>query len=170
MNDRRLVALAAGIGGCLVALFLCIGVSILGVAGMAYMGMQEPQGVDIQMISPAEVAVNEQFTFTIRIKNTGKDAQTLRRIDITTDYLDGFEISRIKPIYSYKNRANVMGIGVEILQFQELILEGETLDVVFEAKALKAGDFKGNLDVCVNSDIVCKKMVTRTVVTEEPQQ
>jgi hypothetical protein len=166
MNDRRVVALVAGIGGCLVALLLCISAFIIGIGGLTWAGMQEPQGVDIQMISPAQVAVDEQFTFIIRIQNTGKEAQTLRRIDITTDYLDGFEISRIKPIYSYKNRANVLGIGVEILQFHELILEGETLDVIFDATALKAGDFKGNLDVCVNSDIVCKKIVTRTVVTE----
>ncbi len=166
MKDRRMMALVAGIGGCLITVFLCIIASILGIGGLAWVSLQEPEGVDIQVISPTEASVNDEFSFTIRIKNLGTEAQTLKRIDITTDYLDGFEVSRVKPIYSYRDRAEIMGIGIEVFQFQELILEGETLDIVFDAKALKAGDFSGNVNVCMDSEFNCKKMVTRTVVTE----
>lgn len=166
MKDRRVIAVVAGLGGCLLATFLCISFSVLGVGAMAWFSLQEPDGVDIEVVAPTEVELNQEFDFVVRVKNTGTEPQTVRRIDFTSAYLDGFEITRSTPIYSYRNSAELMGIGVEVFEFQELVLEEETLDIVFEARAVKAGYYSGDMEVCISSDVICEKMVARTTVTE----
>lgn len=166
MKDRRKIAIVAGLGSCLLATLLCVSFSVLGVGAMAWFSLQEPTGVDIQVIAPTEVELDEAFSFVVRVKNTGTEPQTVRRIDITSSYLDGFEITRSTPIYSYRNSAEIMGIGVEVFEFQELVLEEETLDIEFEVHAVNPGYYSGDMEVCVSSDVVCEKLVARTTVNE----
>ena len=166
MKERRSSYLVISIGSCIGASLLCIIIALVGFFSLVYYSSQEPEGVDIQVITPTEVRSGQTFTFLITIENLGEEAQTLRRVDITTAYLDGFEVSDVVPVYLRRDRLNVLGIGVETFEFQELILEGETLTVEFAATALEPGDYAGDLEVCISSMVVCKKMVTRTLVEE----
>lgn len=166
MEKQRRSYLVIAFSSCLTATLLCMLLALISMGSLVYYGLQEPQGVDIQVITPAKIASGEQFSMLIQIQNTGEEAQTLRRVDITTAYLDGFEIKRVVPVFLRRDRLNVLGIGVEVFEFQELILEGETLTIEFEAVALKPGDYAGDLEVCISSMVICKKMVTRTLVEQ----
>jgi hypothetical protein len=166
MKDQRMRYLVVGVGGCLVAVLLCVGASMIGVGGLAWFSLQDPEGVDIQVIVPPSVTVGDEFVLAIHIKNIGAEPQYLKRVDIMMDYLQGFELSRSTPIYTYRDRLSLFGIEVETFEFQEMILEGETLVVDFDLRAVQAGDFSGNMDVCISSMVVCKEMATRTLVGE----
>ncbi len=166
MKDRRTIAIVASLGGCLLTLLLCVSFGVLGLGVTTWLSLKEPEGVDIQVIAPDEVALNQDFTLVVRVRNTGTEPQTVRRIDFTNMYLDGFEITRSVPIYSYRHKMNVAGIGVEVFEFQELVLEGETLEITFEGKAVKPGRYSGDMEVCISSDFICEKLVPRTTVSE----
>jgi hypothetical protein len=137
---------------------------VLGFGGLAYVGLQEPQNVDIQVIAPTTVSVGDAFAIEVKITNQATELQTLNAINISTDYLDGIEVSRSTPTFILNDRINVLGVGFEVFTFQENIFGGETLVIEFTADAVRAGDFAGAFDVCVNSISLCKTIVTRTVV------
>jgi hypothetical protein len=163
-DDTRRLYIVGGIAGFLLVALCCILAGVAAFGGLAYLGLQEPQNVDIQVAAPTTIQVGETFSIEVKIANRSNELQTLNSINISNDYLKGIEILRSTPTYVLRDNVTILGIEFQIFTFQENIFGGETLVIEFEANAAQAGDYAGGFDVCINSVALCKTLVTRTVV------
>ena len=152
--------------GCL-SLLVCGIVGIVsGVGGLAWIGSQSPQNVNIDLNTPVEVLAGESLTFEISITNVGTESVVLNSIDISTNYLGGFQVLETDPPYIEATQYDALGGGetFQTYYFQIPISAGENLTIVFHAQALTEGDFSGLVDVCIDSEINCESDIARTIV------
>ncbi|KAA3648251.1 MAG: hypothetical protein DWQ07_04440 [Chloroflexi bacterium] len=142
----------------------CLCVSLLGFGGLVSYGLQEPENLDISVDVPVTAQIDEEVTLTVSVYNSGNESQTLDSIDWPRSYLDGIVIRNVSPGAIDETDFDLFGLEFVSYAFNRLISPGETIEVDFTAVPVKAGDFSGELDVCINSGGVCQTLVVRTVV------
>ncbi|HKZ69329.1 MAG TPA: hypothetical protein VJ020_04565 [Anaerolineales bacterium] len=163
-GNKLTLGIAIGcLAGCLAAVVatLCLGGVLLGFL------TDEPENVSIDVSAPLTISRGESFTIEVQLENSAGQAQSLDSIDIDLTYLDGIAIERTDPPFTETIRNDlVSGLAFQSYYFEHDIPIGGTLTVTFSAVALKAGDFAGDLDVCINSSAAFRTFPIRTVVGE----
>lgn len=161
MRNRGLLV---GLGiGCLLLAGCGVLALVLGVGGIRAVGsaVAEPTEIELGVIAPANVQVGESFSLLVRVRNLAAQTQTLDSIDITDSYLAGIQIQGADPGYT-----EVFSVlGYQSHTFRVPIAAGTELIVQFRAAAAQAGDFGGEMDVCINTGGNCLTRPLRTVVS-----
>ncbi|MDF1497515.1 MAG: hypothetical protein P1P90_05665 [Patescibacteria group bacterium] len=114
-------------------------------------GCNVPESITVQKNSPTEVISGETFTFSVDIKNADNKDHELRSIDIDKTFLDGIMIVSTTPVTSEEYEV----FGQHIFEFKSDIPANSTKEVIFNAKAIKSGDFSGDFDICIDGDASC---------------
>jgi len=165
LNNNNKTYVWIGIG-CFGLLLCVLGLVIFGIGGLAWLGNQEPQNVDIKVDTPINAEINKAVEIRITITNTGTVSITLDSLDMTLSYLDGFFINQSDPPYTdtYEFDNPVTKEKARSFTYQRAIMPGDTLTVTFRGVAVKAGDFSGEVNVCTNSFYECQASIARTIV------
>lgn len=123
-----------------------------------------PSDIAIEVDAPLEVEVGDLFGVTTTITNhSARRTHRLHSIDIATDYLDGAALIASSPTYT--EAYDIPFMPQRSYEFGgHPIGPGETLEVRFDLKALKAGDFGGDYDICINKAASCLFQTIRTIV------
>ena len=160
MRNRGLLV---GLGiGCLLLAGCGVLAVVLGVGGIKSLGsaVAEPTDIELGVIAPSDVQLGESFSLLVRVRNLAAQSQTLDSIDITDEYLAGVQIQGADPGYS-----EVFSVlGYQSHTFRVPIAAGTELIVQFRAAATQAGDFSGEMDVCINTGSNCMTRPLRTVI------
>jgi len=152
--------------GCLAVIACGVVVFLFGFGGLMWLGSQTPDNADIRINAPLNATVGDDVQIEIYVTNTGSEALELSSIDFSLNYLNGFNIYEVDPPYSETSQYDALG-GGETFQsyyFHHSIEPGETLTLIFSAKAVLPGDFSGDVDVCIDSDYSCITNIPRTVI------
>lgn len=152
--------------GCL-AVIVCIVVVILfGFGGLMWLGSQSPENADVKVSTPPNTSVGDDIQIQVAVTNTGSEVLEISSIDISLDYLNGFTITQVTPVYSDIGQYDSLGGGetFQTYYFHLPVEPGITLTIIFDAKAVIPGDFSGIVDVCIDSDFNCVTSIPRTVV------
>jgi hypothetical protein len=159
MNRKTAAWLGVGCGGaCIVTIVATL------IAGGAFFkwAMEEPENINIHVDVPIQAAKNDSLVIEVRVENTATESQSLDSIDVSTGYLEGIAIEGSEPSFTESFALPI--IDQQSYTFEREIPPGETLIVEFSAIAVKAGDFGGEISVCVNTGGLCTDFVVRTVV------
>ncbi|MCZ6601557.1 MAG: hypothetical protein O6952_00970 [Planctomycetota bacterium] len=151
--------------GCGVALFILV--AVCGTSGYFLVRwlMIEPEGIRIQVESPDSVTLGQEFTILLTVHNEAEREQLLHSIDLYDVYLDGIAIQGTKPEFTTSHHTPIFDI--QTYEFQENIPAGDSIEVRFVAKAVKTGDFRADIDVCINSAFHFLSRPIRTRVVPE---
>jgi hypothetical protein len=114
-------------------------------------GCNVPEFVSVKKDVPIEVHVDDTFNFTVTVDNADTKKHELRSIDIDNTFLEGIYIVSTTPATSEEYGA----FGQHIFEFKTFVPESSLQEVVFTAKAIKSGDFSGDLDICIDGDASC---------------
>lgn len=150
-----LVLLACGavvlVGGALTGLFTISAVES---------AISPPTEVELGVIAPAQVTVGETFSILVRVSNNAAETQILDSIDIELSYLEGIRIESSDPPYSDTFEV----FGYQSFTLLRDIPPGGEVVVQFRASALAAGNYRGDIDICVNTGGNCSTRVLHTAV------
>jgi hypothetical protein len=152
-------------GGCL-ALILCSLGLVAVIIGALYFASKEPENATYDLSVPATAGLNQPVEFTITVANTSKKNIELVGVDFSTAFLDGLVIESSTPDYTDTNQFGGLGQDYITYYFRQTIAPGESLTLTFNAKAVTAGNFVGDVDVCINSDYTCLTNVGRIVISK----
>jgi hypothetical protein len=145
------------------------GVLLLGavatVGGCFYWVTRSPEGIEVSIEAPSEVRTGERFVAVARVRNTSDRAQTLNSIDVADEYLRGIVIERTVP--AYRDAFHVPIDDTVAHGYDLVIAPGGEQVVTFELLAAHAGDWSGDFDFCINSDVHFVPWTVRTVVRSD---
>ena len=160
-NRNRGIIVAIGIG-CLALLVCGVVVGVVLTGGFSILGsaIADPENVELGVIAPNSVAVGQTFSVLIPVRNTAAENQVLDSIDITEDYLAGILIDSADPMFIDTFEI----IGYQSYTFERSIPPGAELMVQFRAQALDAGDYQGEIDICINGPGNCTTKNVQTTV------
>lgn len=165
MRHKRL---AIGLGiGCGVIGVVCVVLAATAlITGGAFMkwAMQTPEDVNIQVDTPPQTTKGESVVLKIQVENTAAESQSLHSIDISSEYLAGILMVNAEPPFTESQQ--IPFVDMQTYTFEQEIAPETTLVVQLFGTAIKAGDFSGQIDVCINSGSVCDTFHARTVVEE----
>lgn len=106
-----------------------------------------PKKIQVVVEAPSMAAKGSSFDISVRVKNTAAVEQTVIQIDIGSGYLKGVAVEKAEPPY----KEGQGGFGTMSYTYDlKIPAGGETL-VTFHARALKPGDYSGDLDVVINT-------------------
>ena len=107
----------------------------------------EPFQVEVD--APPTVKAGETFTLSITATNIGDGRVSLNSIDLYDTLVEGFKVVQVSPRSS--DQMNLMEF--HSYYFEGLNLDaGESTTVRFELKAVKPGDWSGDVDCCTPSE------------------
>lgn len=159
MKQKWILPLAIGCG-----LLCLIAAVVAGLGGVAFFDwlMEEPENVSIDVGTPVMATLGETFVLQVNIENLAQEAQVLDSIDIADTYLEGLSIQRAEPPFTESYAIAL--VEYQSYTFRRDIPPGETLAVRFYVVPTRAGDFGGDIDVCIGSGSSCLTFIVRTVV------
>ncbi len=149
----------------------CIVVALLGfvvlvgavlAGGLLFGRAQEPDFITITVESPAVVPANVPFEIQLSIRNIASKEIVLHSVDVSTSYLDMFEVSKISP--EPTGEQTIPFVGFRSYALGQTIFAGGRQLVVLEVVGQENGRFTGEFDVCVESATLCKLVVVETVI------
>ena len=141
---------------------ICGGIGYFGYA--SYKSLQPIENAEIKVHLAPVVEVGDQVLIEIEIINISDESITLNTINIGAEFVEGLQIGDSTPIFEYRDHFDVLGTPLDIFIFNELILVGDSLTVVFKSEAVKQGDFTGQMIVCLDDTTNCEMLVLRTVI------
>jgi hypothetical protein len=159
MGTGAKVAIGCGIG-CLV---LAI-VAVVALGTFFYWASKAPENIEVAVTVPLQAVAGEEVDLVVTITNLADEPQTLDSIDIYDSYTGGIAVTRTDPPYT--DFFQVPILDARTYEFKREIPAGGTLIVTFDAVAVRAGDFGGQLDVCINLASSCLSRPVRTVIRE----
>ena len=121
-----------------------------------------PENIEVGVHVPLEVKKGDEFTIIARVRNTATEAQKLVCLDISDAYLDGVALLGTEPDYKEAYHVPISNMMSYVLDLP--IEPGQKVDVRLRAKAVKRGDFRGEMDFCINSDSCFLTELVRTIV------
>jgi len=138
----------------------------LGFGGLSWIGSLYADEVNVTLDFPSEIQNGDGFEFTISIANVSARTVKVESIDFSMNYLDGILIEDTKPPTTNIDQYDALGGGetFQSFYFNESIAPNETFIVIFYAKAIRAGDYNGTVDVCINLFFNCQNNVARTII------
>jgi hypothetical protein len=155
--------------GIILVLIICCCTAVGYFAYTSYMSLQPLENADIEVSLQPVVEAGADLDFTITIINISEKSINLNSINMGQDFVDGIQIGDSTPIFEYRDHYDLLGFPMEMFIFNEMILVGESLTVEFDAKAVKTGDFTGQMFICVDNTTNCEIILLRTVVEESTQ-
>ncbi|MGD9140498.1 MAG: hypothetical protein PVJ42_03070 [bacterium] len=121
-----------------------------------------PENIEVGVQAPIQVSKGDEFTIVASVRNTAAETQKLVCLDIADTYLDGIAVLGTEPDYTEAYHvpiSNMMSYTLDIP-----VAPGKQVDVHILARAVKSGDFGGEMDFCINSDTCFLTELVRTVV------
>ena len=125
-------------------------------------GCGSPKDIEIGIEAPLQVEKGDEFVVVARVANTATKTQTLVSLDIGDKYLDGIAIVKTEP--GYKEASHVPIDNTMSYVFKAPVEAGEEIQVLLYAKAIKSGDYKSEVDFCINSEFSFLTKPVRTIV------
>lgn len=121
--------------------------------------------MSVSLQIPATVKQNDTFGLAIQIENLDARPRVLDSIEFSPDYLAGITIEESAPPFTTASERPYSGDQAYIF---DLTLEsGEIVTVEFSAVGQQAGEFSGELDVCLDGMVRCLSYGIQTVVAGE---
>ena len=121
-----------------------------------------PEDVRVGVEAPAIVEAGESFTIVATVHNDAPTEQILTDLDVADEYLKGINIGASDPPFS--DSMHIPIDNTRSYSFDLPIPPGGSISVTFEAVALHPGDYAGEIDFCINSDVSFVSSPVRTVV------
>lgn len=146
---------------CVCALSVAV-VLALGGSVFAFMSADQVES-EIAVEAPARVERGSEFVISVRIQNTSEEEMLLDSIDVSETYLEGVSIARTDPPY----RDSIHILGYTSYDFRRPISVGGRLEIELQALALQAGDYRGEMDICLNTGFSCRTFQIRTMIVGE---
>jgi hypothetical protein len=138
-----------------------IGIALL-LAIVLFLQACSPQGVKVSTDAPPSVAKGERFEIRAKVLNISSREQTLCDLDIADEYLDGIIIENTMPRYS--DAWHVPIDNTMSYSFDLVLPPGKETVIVLSAYAAKRGDYAGEVDFCINSELNYVSAPVRTLV------
>lgn len=123
-------------------------------------GCSAPENVNAYVDTPAVVSKDSDFSFTVIVENTDSTSHQLRSIDIEESFLEGIYITSTEP----RTAEEYDAFGMHVFEFNKEIPANSELEIVFYSKAVKTGDYSGDLDTCIDGDASCHFGFIRMIV------
>lgn len=150
------------LGGCAL-LAIVAGVAL--VLGLRW-AISEPEGVEVVVEAPLEVARGERFRVLAKARNVGDEPRRLVDVDVADAYLEGIVVESTTPPFR-----DAMAVPIDDTMSYSFDLEmapGGEASVAFSMFAAHVGDFSGDIDFCIDSETRCLSYPVRTLVREAP--
>ncbi|TAK98632.1 MAG: hypothetical protein EPO07_11695 [Verrucomicrobia bacterium] len=131
--------------GCGIAVVVML-IVLFGGGVAVYKLAQDPQGMRVQIESPAKVKVDDEFEVRLLVVNE-REGKSLKvaSIDWSEDYLQGVTIRSCEPLARGSSLTGKDGGGS--YSFEKLVPAGATNVFTFHMRAKRVGNFKGEVDV-----------------------
>lgn len=153
------------ITGCIIAVILFVCCAAASVGGIYWLGSLSTSGLaDITVNAPTSVDIGQPYSITVVVRNISDKEISLNSIDIEKNILNGLIVATVTPSYTDTYEYDASGKTYQTYSFEQGIAPGESLTVTFEGEAALAGDFGGDVDVCINSFFNCFTGYVRTLV------
>lgn len=120
-----------------------------------------PEAVEVAIDAPSSVAVGEEFTVVVRVKDHLGQARRVGDIDFSTEFLGGFEVVSVDPA---PNSSTVM-MGYYVYTMNQMVDAGAERAFTFRLKGRAPGVYSGTCDVYVDSDVRYLSSGVAVVVT-----
>lgn len=139
MSTRRIIAATSLIT------FLITSALWIAVLAFLYWSVNlEPPEFQIDIESPDEVALGDEFHMVISVTNISDSDLTLSSIDVYDSLLGGFELIYIDPTPEDKWRI----LGMDTSFFSRRLSAQETFTATYSLKAKAVGAWVGDIDCC----------------------
>lgn len=122
-----------------------------GVAGFLVAGrlfnfiLFAPRDLGLTVSASQQVALAESFPLQITVVNQGSITQTLQHIEISKPYLNGVVILRSDPPFAVGSASRIW----QTYSYDLPLPPGQSVIITLSAQALVAGNYQGELDVCL---------------------
>lgn len=140
--------------------FIAFSVVVLLAACIA--GCDSPTDFAVSIDAPLNVKLGEEFTAAMTVQNLAAVPQLLVDLDIGGDYLQGIAVLRTEPDHAEVFKVPLM--NMTSYSFNQAILPGGQLKILFYFKAIKKGDYSSDVDFVVNNDFNFLTKTIRTIV------
>jgi hypothetical protein len=144
--------------GCLV-LVIAVGVAII--LGLRWLSAG-PEDIQVQVAVPVRVEEGQTFELKATVTNNASHVRKLVDVDIADEYLAGLAVQSATP--TFESSLHVPIDNSLSHTFNLDIPPNSEADVTFTLYAARAGDFSGDVDFCIDSQVQCVTQVVRTVV------
>jgi hypothetical protein len=161
MTTRRKII----VWGCGSALVLMALIAIAGVLFVSHV-MKDTPGVSVHVVAPTEVFVDDTFDLEVMVVNDRKKSLKVDDIDLDDEYLAGFLVVSTEP--KHKTTVHVPIDNSQSFTFNRELQPGQTNRFVFKLRAIKAGVFRGDVDVTEGLRFVTE--LAQTVVKEKEKE
>ena len=121
-----------------------------------------PENILISVKAPLEVKKGQKFDIKITVKNENKTQQKLVSLDIGEQYLEG--VALIESIPDYYEAMHVPIDNTMSYTYNKVIEPGSKVTITLKVKAMKTGDFKDDIDVCINTEYNFLSKPIRTII------
>jgi hypothetical protein len=157
-------------GAAILSAFLCLAAVALILVMEYEMGYRpskasntQARNIAVSLGAPFSVAQGQDFSLIVQVANQADHAQKLDSIQINTGYLGGATVQRSDPPYASLSQVKR---SEEFTSFRipREIPAHSTLQVTFYLTATKAGDYAGQVLVCIDTSKACLLHYTHTVV------
>ena len=128
--------------------------------------MKDAQGVSVHVAVPTEVYVDDTFDLEVTVVNDRKKNLKVDDIDLDDEYLAGFLVVSTEP--KHKSTAHVPIDNSQSFTFNRELRPGQTNRFVFKLRAIKAGVFRGDVDVAEGLQFVTE--LAQTIVKEKQEK
>jgi uncharacterized protein (DUF58 family) len=156
MSTARIIGILGG--GCLLLIVFAFAATFLGLRWLS----EEPEGVRVEVTAPLEVAVGERFDVVATVENTSDSTRTLVDLDIAQTYLAGLAVETSRP--SFRNASHIPLDETLSHSYDLPIRPGQEAKIVLSVLAVREGDFSGDFDFCIDSEVRCLSYPARTIV------
>lgn len=145
-------------GGCLLLAVLVFAATFFGLRWLS----EEPEGVRVEVTAPLEVRMGERFEVVALAENDSDAIRTLVDLDIAQGYLEGLAVQATRPRF---RDASHIPIDETVSHSYDLpIRPREAARIVLSIVAVREGDFSGDFDFCIDSEVRCLSYPVRTIV------
>ena len=158
-----------GLAVTLIILALIVGLVIGGTVGFiggtatmtaAMASGKPPEGVAISVDCPTEVAAGQSCQIKVTITNSLPSEREVHDVDLAEEYCEGILIASVDP----KPVASSVMTGYHTNTMNQKVPANGSLVITFNMKALRPGDYLGDVDVYMDSDMSYASSAIRTVV------
>ncbi len=132
------------------------------ILGWGILGCSSVENIEVAVDSPTTIKQGERFAIRVSVRNTGASEQTLVDLDIADEFLKGVVIESSNPPFS---RSMHVPLDNTISYHYGLpIPPGKEISITLSAYAAHQGDYSGEFDFCINSEMNCLFYAVRTIV------
>jgi hypothetical protein len=124
--------------------------------------LEDPKNIVVNIQSPSFVNEKEDFNIIVTVENTDEKPQKLVSLDIADSYLESISITNSEP--QYKSNYHVPIDNTRCYEYHIDIPANGKQIVKLTAVALEKGDYSGDIDICINSEMNFLSMQLRTIV------